>query len=144
VHIRQNPAHGGANVEPIKVALSSCRDLLALVGFTNLTVLAGSSSTMVAAQDTNNEDSSRYVVGGKKALVEELVRFRGAVRMSALEQVKQQKTNPDDANNSCAKSILKVCDELWDKLPVMGIEVMDSKQPDARDWRFCVPRERKS
>jgi cysteinyl-tRNA synthetase len=143
-YIRHNPAHGGANVEPIKVALSSCRDLLALVGFTNLTVLAGSSSSMVAAQDNNNEDSSRYVVGGEKALVEELVRFRAAVRMAALEQVKQQTTNPDAANNNCAKSILKVCDELRDKLPVMGIEVMDSKQPDARDWRFCVPRERKS
>jgi hypothetical protein len=94
---------------------------------------------MVAAQDNNNEDSSRYVVGGKKALVEELARFRGAVRMAALAQVKQQKTNPDDAINKCA-----VCNELRDKLPVMGSEVMDSKQPDARDWRFCVPRERKS
>jgi cysteinyl-tRNA synthetase len=136
-YIRHNPAHGGANVEPIKVALSSCRDLVALVGFTNLTVFAGSSSTLVAAQDNNNEDSSRYVVGGKKALVEEPARFRGAVRMAALEQVEQHKTNPDDANNNCTKSILNVCDELRDKLPVMGIEVMDSKQPDARDWRFA-------
>jgi cysteinyl-tRNA synthetase len=142
--IRHKPARAGANVEHIKLALSSCRDLLALVGFTPLTVRAGSSSWMVVAEDNDNDaDSSGYVVGGEKALVEELVRFRGVVRMAILDQLKQQK-NPDASNNTSAKSILKACDELRDKLPAMGVELMDSTQPEAGDWRFCVPKERKS
>jgi cysteinyl-tRNA synthetase len=141
--IRHKPAHGGANVEPIKLALTSCRGLLALVGFTPLTARAGSSSWMVEAED-NDADSSGYVMGGEQALVEELIRFRGVVRIAALDQVKQQKNNPDAPNNNCAESLLKACDELRDKLPSMGVEVMDSKQAVAGDWRFCVPKDRKS
>ena len=125
--MRHNPAHG--NVQPLQQALKSCRDLLALVGFSPLTVRAG------LAEDS----SSRQIA---PAIVDELVRFRSVVRKAALEQVK---TNPDTA--SLAKSLLRACDELRDNLPALGVEVMDTKrQVDSGkvDWRFCVPKERKS
>lgn len=134
-HIRQTKASGGVNVEPVKAALQSIRGLLSLVGFSGLTVRAGlQSASGDNDNDTPNASSiNNYVVGGETAIVEELVRFRAAVRAAALADVKS-KNGTDNV-----KAILKACDELRDALPAMGLEVMDSKKDEDSQWRFCVP-----
>ena len=132
-HLRQTKAFGGANVEPVKTALHTIRSLLSLVGFSELTVRAG-----LQRASTSGGDDDSYVVGGETAVIEELVRFRAAVRTAALEDVKS-KNGTDNV-----RAILKACDALRDALPKMGLEVMDKKDSDAM-WRFCVPtKDRKS
>lgn len=133
-HIRDRKAFGSANTEPVKAALQATRNLLSLVGFSELTVRAGLQSSS-AASTKNTPDS--YIAGGEAAVIEELVRFRAAVRAAALDDVKSKKGTDN------AKSILLACDELRDALPKMGLEVMDKKGSDSA-WRFCVPaKERK-
>ncbi|CAB9524274.1 Cysteine--tRNA ligase [Seminavis robusta] len=130
-----NNSETNNNVEPMKMALQSCRDLLSLVGFSPATVNAG------LTYNARDEHRSSQIVGGEKAIIEELIRFREQVRKAALEDVKQQKKGAN-YKSSCAKNILKACDELRDALPALGLQVMDGKQQteDAGAWKYCVPK----
>ena len=133
-HIRRTKASAGANTEPVKAALKSTRSLLSLVGFSESTVRAG----LQTNSGTRTENASdNYVVGGETALIDELVRFRAAVRAAALDDVKSKKGTGN------TKAILRSCDELRDALPTIGLEIMDKKESEST-WRFCVPhKERK-
>jgi len=134
-HIREtNRSAGSTSVEPVRVALQNLRNLLSLVGFTELTVGAGLQQKAAGNKSVDGAASS-YVAGGETAIIQELVRFRASVRTAALEDVKNKK------GSDSVKAILKACDELRDSLPVVGIEVVDSKKEKDPSWRFCVPKD---
>ena len=137
-YIRQHEPSKGRVVEPIKVGLQATRDLLSLVGFSELTVRCG----IVAQEHSIQENSTQsfqnnYVVGGETALIEELVQFRASVREAALAEVSSKKGTDCDG----AKAVLKACDELRHSLPKIGVEVMDKGQGKSSSWRFCVPKQ---
>ena len=78
-----------------------------------------------------------YVVGGERAILEELVEFRALVRSAALQDLKEKKGTDNMA------AIMRACDKLRDRLPEFGVEVMDTKNNQDPQWRFCVPKGRK-
>jgi len=132
-HIRQNKAGAGTIVEPVKAALQSIRSLLALVGFSELTVRAGLQSVTAGNGRGDESDSGSYIVGGETAVIEELVRFRAAVRTAALKDVKSKNATDN------VKAILMASDQLRDALSKIGLEIMDNKKDVDAMWRFCAP-----
>lgn len=123
-----------AVIEPLAVALQTTRNLLALMGFSGITVRAGLGADFISEGDSAFAGSGGYVVGGESAVVDELIRFRDLVRRSALEDMKAK----NGSENS--KAILKACDELRDKnMPELGVEIMDKGKDKTSSWRFCVP-----
>jgi cysteinyl-tRNA synthetase len=116
-------------VEPLKAVLGTLRRLLSHVGFSEKT-------TEVGLKNTSASYHTSPIVGGESALVEELVRFRSAVRQAALKDA-QSKTASGNM-----KEILRQCDNARDTVfPTMGIELLDGKIEDEADhWRFCLPR----
>jgi cysteinyl-tRNA synthetase len=123
--------------EPMLAAIRALRDLLSLVGFSDATCRAGMSALV-----TSTEPSS--VVGGDRALIDELTRFRSSIRRAAIDDHKDKTTT----TSQNMKQILQLCDEARDKVfPVLGVEFMDGGvtgdgdgKQSADDWRFCVPR----
>jgi hypothetical protein len=116
-------------IEPMKAVLGTVRHLLSLVGFSEKT-------TQVGLKNNSASYHTSPIVGGESALVEELVRFRSAVRQAALKDA-QSKTASDNM-----KEILRQCDQARDTVfPAMGIELLDGKiEDEAAHWRFCLPR----
>jgi cysteinyl-tRNA synthetase len=136
-HIRKSKPSSSAIAEPVKTALQTTRNLLSLLGFSDLTVRAGlldDSSNLDTSANSNS--SAGYVAGGESALIEEVARFRAAVRKAALHDVERKR------GTESTKAILEACDKLRDAMPGMGIELMDGKDGSAL-WRFCVPKEPK-
>ena len=125
-----------ANVEPMRAALKHARELLALVGFSDLTVNAGAMNNVTSEEETDQRGTS-YVVGGERAILDELVEFRALVRFAALQDIKSKKGSEN------MMAIMKACDQLRDSLPEKGVEVMDTKDKQGPQWRFCVPKSRK-
>lgn len=121
---------GDVAIEPLCFILNSLRNRLGLVGFTAATTRAG----LDFAKESSNQNS---VVGGERALAEELARFRTGVRRAALLD-----TKAGDATAN-TKFILKICDDLRDEfLPSIGVELIDAKSHDnhSPSWRFCLPK----
>jgi cysteinyl-tRNA synthetase len=125
----------GPPTEPLYESLRLLRDKLSLVGFSDATVRAGRED-LISTRRNN-------IVGGERALAEQLVQFRSAVRKYALDNVRN-----DGGSSLNGKEILRLCDEARDDiLPSMGLELNDDKiEGDSTDsnWRFCLPRERKT
>jgi cysteinyl-tRNA synthetase len=132
--------------EPVYAAVSTIRNLLSLVGFSDVTIRAGLSDTNVSIPSSN-------VVGGERALMEELSRFRASIRNLAVDGIRSSSETPSQSSLSdCLSQILAVCDDTRDRvLPSLGVEVFDRPVPveDAGDepdgdgttqWRYCVPR----
>lgn len=120
--------------EPVQAVLQTLRGMLSLVGFSDATCRAG-------LDDSSNEQissaSSSNVVGGERALLEELVRFRAAVRQAAIADLKNNK-----AQHQSAHEIMRLCDDARDNIfPRLGVELLDGKvQSDSGSmWKFCVP-----
>ena len=118
-------------VEPMKAVLGTLRDLLSLVGFSKKTTEVGLKYSSGASLH------SSPIVGGESALVEELVRFRSAVRQAALKDAQSKSVISDST-----QEILRLCDQARDTVfPTIGIELLDGKIDDEADnWRFCLPR----
>ena len=115
----------------IRQALGTVRSLLELVGF------SGETSKVGLVSDSASETHDEGAVGGESALIDELVKFRRAVRDAAL-------TNTKDASN---KRILQLCDEIRDAtFPAIGVELYDGKEQDGKQvdssWSYCIPREK--
>lgn len=112
--------------EPLRCALHAIRDHLALVGFSPVTCHAG--LDLVAAVETTS-----HVVGGERALLDELVRFRARVRHLAIA-----------GDEGALSNILDECDKARDEIfPAMGVELKDDRavgDKDASLWKFCLPR----
>lgn len=125
----------GPPTEPLYESLRLLRDKLSLVGFSDATVRAGRED-LISTRRNN-------IVGGERALAEKLVQFRSAVRKYALGDVRN-----DGGSSLNAKEILRLCDEARDDiLPSIGLELNDVKiEGDSTEsnWRFCLPRERKT
>mmetsp|Transcript_34970 Transcript_34970/g.51369 ORF Transcript_34970/g.51369 Transcript_34970/m.51369 type:complete len:276 (-) Transcript_34970:142-969(-) len=129
--------------EPIRLAITALRHQLILLGFTDKTARAG----IIEQRDTatNATGSSSRIKGGDVALVEEFVRFRSSVRKLALESVQSKPNSASNDDKTCAKEILKLCDNVRENaLPAMGLEVVDIKQhASSSDWKWCVPKQKK-
>ena len=120
-------------VEPMYISLQKLRSCLDIVGFSDATVRIGSDATSIHTNTTN------HIVGGERAIVDELARFRKRVRDMALDKVK------DESFQSFSKELLSLCDDLRDEtLPSIGLEIKDTHSP-GRDvnWRLCLPRKSK-
>ena len=118
--------------EPMGTALSTLRGLLALVGFSDKTTKVGLSDGTVAAPDATNE-----VVGGERAVIDIMVKFRSAARHAALKNVKSGEAT------SGMRQILDLCDHLRDfDLPKIGIELIDddATEDNMDAWRTCLPK----
>lgn len=122
---------GSVPVEPVRAAVVTLRDLLSLVGFSDATVRIG--------LEHSNDRQRSHVVGGERGLIEELVRFRSAIRKAALSDI------GDKAATDNVREILNLCDGIRKEvLPSMGLELLDEKvdddSPAAAGWRFIVPK----
>jgi len=130
----------GAN-EPIRAALKAIRDLLSLLGFSDKTCRAG-----IVSSDTS-ASSRAQVVGGERALLDELVSFRSDVRNVAIQSLRRQKDMGSET--SPMQEIVRLCDDRRDRVfPSMGVELTDGRidEPNEDDpssrgsgWKFCLP-----
>jgi cysteinyl-tRNA synthetase len=119
--------------EPSRYALQALRDLLSLVGLSDVTCRAG----QITAMDTADPMQLRWVV-------EELAQFRSAIRKAAIDEHKHRASPPTEN----MKQILRLCDEYRDTVfPSLGVELLDGKvdtisaeEGSSRPWRFCVPK----
>mmetsp|Transcript_11183 Transcript_11183/g.23532 ORF Transcript_11183/g.23532 Transcript_11183/m.23532 type:complete len:718 (-) Transcript_11183:24-2177(-) len=127
--------------EPLRFVLETMRSQIDLVGFSPLTVHAGISgdnslnlhSTSATAKNTNYSKKER-------ALLDEIVAFRSAVRSSAIGGLRKKD------GIAAVKEILGLCDEMRDYVfPSLGVEILDGKVGDdgrsgGGEWRYCSPR----
>jgi cysteinyl-tRNA synthetase len=131
--------------EPVYASLCTLRNLLRLVGFSDVTTQAGLSAR-------SGSISSSNVVGGERALLDELSRFRASIRNLAVAGIRSPGKTPS-SQGDCLGQILAVCDDARDRvLPSLGVELFDHPVPleDASgndadgdgttQWRYCVPR----
>jgi cysteinyl-tRNA synthetase len=133
--------------EPVQSTLNTLRRMLSLVGFSNTTCRAGLDDF---ANDKASSSSSN-VVGGERALLDELVRFRAAVRKAAIAELRETSSAMDTPTTSQAPSaqeIMRLCDDARDRIfPSLGVELMDGKVHHDSDqfsdngsmWKFCFP-----
>jgi cysteinyl-tRNA synthetase len=127
---RVNPGEGPT--ESLYTALNLLRTKLSLVGFSNATVHAGR---------IQEENARSHIRGGERALAQELVQLRSAIRKNALEDIR------NDTATANTREILRLCDQARDVvLPSIGLELNDDKideeDKDGGSWRFCLPRQR--
>jgi cysteinyl-tRNA synthetase len=113
--------------------LRDVRETLRLVGFTRSTTEAG----LISKDPTSGEN---HVVGGEVALIEELARFRSAVRQTALKAIKGE--HGDDS--ASLKELLRLSDEMRDiSLPEIGLQLVDrdgNSHGERDSWKLCLPR----
>jgi cysteinyl-tRNA synthetase len=144
--------------EPVHAALQTLRDMLSLVGFSDATCCAGLDDS---SSGQSSSSSASNVVGGERALLDELVRFRTAVRQAAIADLKERPpsagTPKTKAQHQSAHEIIRLCDDARDNIfPRLGVELLDGKvvhsdsssgdsDQDSTSsgesmWKFCVPR----
>lgn len=120
-------------VEPLSFGIQALRELLTLVGFSQVTTLAGKANKINAIGEIVNMNP--------RLLMSELTRFRSIIRRAAIDDHKSKEKKPSDN----MKLILKLCDQARDEIfPTLGVEFMDagvdSAEEEDDDWRVCVPR----
>lgn len=132
-HAKAN--HKLCPAEPLKFTLSTMRELLSLVGFTDKTCTAG--LKMAASRRHHGFFKTKKEI----ELIDAIVGFRAAVRFYAIDGIR----NKDGI--SAAKDILRLCDEVRDEvLPDLEVKILDGKS-DAEDeesfggWISCPPRD---
>jgi len=132
VYLSKRGKQTSSPLEPMKMALSTLRDMLELVGVSEKTTRVG-----LDGQQGDRSSSISQVAGGEEILADVLVKFRSSVRREALRDVKSGRGTENTL------SILETTDRLRDlDLPRIGIEVLDEKSENEQDtWRFCVPRD---
>ena len=130
---------GSAPIEIVEAPLTKVRELLSLVGFSDVTCRAG-------MDNRKDEDSSSHIVGGPRALLDEFVSFREAVRTVAVADLKER-ASTQGSRDTCvgAREILRLSDDLRDNvLPSIGVELIDAKVGEEASiessWKFCLPR----
>ena len=141
-----NKTSSGVNgpTEPVQSVLLTLRGMLSLVGFSDATCRAGLDDSSGGQSLSSSSSSSSNVVGGERALLDELVRFRAAVRQAAIADLSETKPNKDKANHHSAQEIMRLCDDARDNVfPRIGVELLDGKvhseSGDQNMWKFCVP-----
>ena len=135
--------------EPLRHVLQTIRDMLDLVGFSDVTSRAGLSHPYWIPSSSGLDEEG--VVGGERALLDEMVQFRSAVRDLALSAVGQNNFSQQ------REKILRLCDEIREiTLPALGVELHDGKHvtctgggSDEKDhdsslnsssWSYRIPR----
>jgi len=126
---------GSCPLEPIQQTLSTLRQNLSLVGFSDKTVKAGTDSQQFFKGN---------VLGGEIALVDELVKFRSTVRKITLNHLKAKEISRD---KKMLLKVLDICDETRKYLPTIGVEIFDHKreeklEKEKNEWRFCLPHKK--
>jgi cysteinyl-tRNA synthetase len=129
--------------EPVQSVLLTLRGMLSLVGFSDATCRAGLDDSS-GRQSSSSSSSSSNVVGGERALLDELVRFRAAVRQAAIADLSSKTPNKDKAQHQAGQEIMRLCDDARDNIfPRIGVELLDGKvhseSGDQDMWKFCVP-----
>jgi cysteinyl-tRNA synthetase len=130
--------------EPLRAAVATIRNLLSLVGFSDVTSRAG------LALATSSASSASHVVGGERALLDEMCRFRTAVRNLAVSGISMGNCRTP------LTDILALCDDARNRVfPALGVELFDNRvvsdasptqgyatsDDDGRAfWKYCVPR----
>lgn len=137
----------------LRHVLDTLRDLLALVGFSHVTCRVALGH--VYEERCNTTFESR-ILGGERALLDEVVRFRKAIRDATLST--GSKSEGDDSK-ALKTEILRLCDEVRDlTFPGLGVQLHDGKYPvkNATDeggsndiqgsstasssyWSYCIP-----
>jgi len=113
---------GLCTMEPLELIISQMRDFLKVLGFSEITYLAG-----------RRIHSRENQANSLEPFAKELVDFRSKIRSLSLEGLRGGELD------ATLKNILVLCDEMREsKLPSIGIEVSDN-QSDSK-WRFCIPR----
>jgi hypothetical protein len=128
------------------------------VGFSDATCRAGLDDS---SNGQSSSSSSSNVVGGERALLDELVRFRAAVRQAAIADLSGKTSSGDTpkgkGRHQSAHEIMRLCDDARDNIfPRLGVELLDGKvahsdtssgdsDQDSTSggesmWKFCVPR----
>lgn len=128
-YLNQQSSNRLSPLEPIHIAQSTISEMLALVGFSQIT----------CRQSNFTDNAASQIVGGEKALIDELARFRSSVRKLALNDIRTCSHIPS------LLAILSLCDDARENvLPTLGIELFDDKADDESEgkslWRFCLPR----
>ena len=147
-------------------AAETLRGLLSLVGFSPVTCQAGAATLSAPDLAGRSLSSLPTAVGGERAVLDELVRFRAAVRNHAVAGLRARGTtetssgggSTDDNDNVALRHILAVCDDVRDRsLPTLGVELLDARSSDlaavgesdahssagaavSSQWRYCLPR----
>lgn len=106
----------------LEKSISTLRECLSIVGFSDITVRAG------LVSDLHHDN-----IGiGNESVINELVQFRKEVRKMSLDTVR----NKESSNKNLAKDLLKLCDDVRDvNLPNIGIEIFDSEESE-HQWRI--------
>jgi cysteinyl-tRNA synthetase len=147
-HLHSVPP-GQGPVEAVYAAMDTVQTLLALVGFTDATTCRSRATN--GNTNNNNNNNNGVVVGGERALLDEFVEFRNAVRQIALREEK------NDAAALKLKKIMELCDAARDcTFPGLGVELLDAKvnedsnpsstlyssssSSSSSSWRYCLPR----
>lgn len=164
-HLQQQQLQqaGSGPTEPVQASLDVLREMLRQVGFSDVTCRAG-----ILANELNDgtatenglkdEASELHQSTLHRALLDELTHFRSVVRRAALGDL-EQKTHDFEGNLSFSENngadpasarkqplnhcILQACDDLRNKLPAMGVELLDASVEDKNsvdDWRLCLRR----
>ena len=132
-HANANP--NSCPAEPLNFTLTTVRELLGLVGFSDKTCNAGKERHMPGQLGVASTNTAK-----NHALIDEIVAFRTAIRSSAISGIR------NNDGTEAIKNILRICDAFRDQvMPSMGIEILDGKtQGDsgaAGSWRSCAPKE---
>ena len=132
-HANANP--NSCPAEPLNFTLTTVRELLGLVGFSDKTCNAGKERHMPGQLGVASTNTAK-----NHALIDEIVAFRTAIRSSAISGIR------NNDGTEAIKNILRICDAFRDQvMPSMGIEILDGKtQGDsgaAGSWRNCAPKE---
>jgi len=132
---------GDHPVEALQGSIDLLRKKLSLFGFTDRTVRAGIVRSVGVSGDDGHGSS---IKGGERALADELVSFRSAIRKAALSHIRSGDSSVSKTNtNKAINDILKLCDAARDRtLPALGLDISDSdvEGGEKSQWRFCVPR----
>ena len=114
-------ARSGGSVEAGRTALRIVRELLRLVGFSDKTVDAGLSHSVVHSKESRTNNG----------IVDKLVSLRSRIRNIALHQTSSVKASNE---------LLELCDEVRESLLEQGVEIMDSQSGESDGWRPCLPK----
>lgn len=126
--------------ETVLAADRTIRDLCALVGLSSVTCQAG-------LTEASKSDTSTLVVGGERALLEALIRFRADVRREAVSVLQKLSHDGDQTHHDAtvgARNMLTLCDDMRNStLKTLGVELLDTAaDADNRTsplWKPCLP-----
>jgi cysteinyl-tRNA synthetase len=132
---------GTAPEEPVAHALRVLRELLEIPGFSETTTRAGLNPEDAYSNlgFASTAAAGYNIIGGRRALLDAITRFRSNVRRTALAALADSEYQHSDG----LEKILKICDGARDvTFANLGLEFVDYEGDDMEgvrdDWRFTT------